>query len=544
MFSPDRGEIYSIQTGLRGWRDVYGMGPDYLISVKMESELHAYICGKPCDVAALTAELSAARARVVNFFDLLYSDGEFHPRPANSFDAETTCFLLQFKEQAAIWTSGIFHSLDFSPREIEILARVSVKVSPALFLMGFADAIPHSSQVSRLCASMAHTLQGRHSEILQAAIVGKLHDPKFEPKLDVARQNLATHPVVAVALANTIFQDESLRALLKTNFNGNETLVCEFVDGILDALGINNDSWFVQMMFILPNLVKKIEAKYGPEVAGGFKSVMEGRLESASKGTPPPSLPAYLHGVLQQETIDSGLRGVSKHGWQKALQDAGINGITGDAASNLFNELLNGNLGLVTQTQVAFLRQSLRSNNNAILTAQISMTRLLHHHQEVIPSGQLAALALFISDPMMLSPHKVGAVYQTAMIERLKSYIKSFDDNIRLLPACAREIGVLWQRAVYLSMLLAADRLTGSSKVKFAASRTNSDAQKDVDDMRPLLLNEATWGKWAAAAGSAASVPEVKQALDALEAAYVQVVAQYRVAVQKKEPLDKFMPVG
>lgn len=487
------------------------------------------------------AQFSPARAQVVNFFGLLYGEGDFQPRLPSSFDGETGLFLSQLFQQTKIWANGSFHWLDFSQAEIELLTRISVKATPTLYFMGLADAIPHAAQVSRLCASTAHTLNGRHSEVLQSAIVGYLHDPKFEPPLDVTRQNLATHPIVAVALAHAIFEDQEIRSLVSAYFHGNKTLTSDFIEGLLDVLGMNNESWFVQIMFVLPDLVRRIERKYGPEVASGFKAVLEDRVESASKGIAPAELPAYLHGCLQQEFIDSGLRGVSKHGWQQALAEADI--LVGYPVA-LFNELLIGNIARVTQEQIAMLRSALHHNTVAILSAQINMTRLLHHHQEVMASGQIAGMALYISDPMMLSPHKVAAVYSNALFERLKSFCQSFDQSIRLLPQCAKNMGIVWQRAVYLSMLLAADRLSGNTnKVsEFEAGHQTSDIKQDVDDLRAIVRNSATWGSWADVAGKAASVATVKQALETLEAAYICVVDQFRVAIQSGARLDKFVP--
>ena len=399
QFSPDRGEIYGIQTGLRGWTSLQGLGPNYFLAPAIEELLLDFVYDSLDNTAPLSTALAAQRANVVNFFELLSGQGAFTPTSSTARMAETTVFLRQLKEQVLIWRSGTFKSLDFSMAERAMLARISVKASPVLFFMGFADAIPHSSQVARLCASMAHRLDGRHSEIFQAAVVGKLHDPKFEPNIDVARQNLATHPINAVALASCIFEDEQIKSALLAYFHGNHTLCDEFIEGVRDALGVNNDSWFVQMMFILPNFVKRIGGKYGAEVAAGFQSVMEGRLRSASLCSAPPMLPTHLHGCLAQESLDSGLRGISHTGWIQAVTAAGIEGIEPKA---LFQQLLDGQLGTVTQDQIAALRKSLRENPNAILTANISATRLLHHHQEVVPSGRIAAAALVIADPMML----------------------------------------------------------------------------------------------------------------------------------------------
>jgi hypothetical protein len=268
---------------------------------------------------------------------------------------------------------------------------------------------------------------------------------------------------------------------------------------------------------------------------------MEGRLESASKGTAPPKLPPYLHGCLAQESLDSGLRGISQQSWRSAVVAAGIE--CSDPIA-LFDQLVGGDLGTVTQAQIASLRQALKANADAILTAQISATRLLHHHQEVVCGGKVAAAALVIADPMMLSPHKVAAVYNTAIMDRLVSYCRSFDDNIRLLPVSSGNMGVLWQRAVYLSLLVASDKLTGSARLAaFETAHAQSDVKTDIRDLRALALDPETWGPFAQASGTSAESPLVQSALEALEAAYVLVVNQYREAVYDgSKGMDKFMP--
>lgn len=532
QFSPDRGEIRGIQTGLCGWKDVRGLGPNYFVAPAVEELLQSFVYDSLSDINPLVNALAANRACVVNFFDLIAVQGEYNPKPAADFVPEAVKFLQQIKEQVAIWRTGTFKALDFSVTERSVLAMISVKVSPVLFVMGFADGIPHSSQVARLCASMAQRrLKARPSEVLQAAVVGKLHDPKFEGRIDVGRQNLATHPIVAVALANAVFEDARVKKALVDYFHGNKRQARDFVIGVRDALGVNNDSWFVQMMFVYPQFVKRISEKYGPEVAAGLKAVMEGRLESAAANSRPPALPAYLHGCLAQETLDSGLRGISGVAWQKALSAAGV---TGDPQT-VFQQLVLAQLDGVTPAQIAAIQQSLRANPDAILTARISATRLLHHHQDVVPSGRVAATALVIADPMLLSPHKIAAVYTCPMIERLLSFCKSFDDNIRLLPVSAREVGKLWQRAVYLSMLRASDSLTGSSRVtEFASSHADSDVATDIADLRKLVTGATTWGRWA--------TEDAASAVVALENAYVAVVNKYREEIQSGASMDKFLP--
>jgi len=546
-FSPSLDVLLGIRNGLRGWTDINGLGPELFLSPAVEKELLAYLSDGTAVSDAAKQHLSLARARVVNFFSLLTSGPAVTLRPSADFAAEVNLFLDQLKEQADIWKGSIFHSLDFSAIEQEIYFRVIAKGAPALFLMGFADAIPHSGQVSRLCASMANSLQGRHSEVLQAAIVGLLHDPKFHPSLDLERHNLAAHPVNAAALAYTILEDGTIATAVLAYCKDNASRAALFTAGIVDALAVNDDSRFVQMSVILPFIVKRVSEMFGVEVAAGFKSIMETRLESHSKGQQPPKLSPHLHGCLWQIRLDSGLRGISQQGWRKVV--SALNGISPAVSADpvaLYNQLVSGEKSELSADQLTQLKGAIAANSDQILKVEIPATALLHHHQEVIACGKIAACALVIADPMMLSPHKVAAVYETAMIDRVTSYVTSFDDNIRLLPQSARLSGTLWQRAVLLSVLEAADRLNGNSSLLdgFKTSHAGTSLDVDVADLRSLVLNPTSWGQYSQAAGSAASNADVKLALQTLEAAYVAVVGQYRQSVYLtgSQKLAKFYP--
>jgi hypothetical protein len=540
-YSPSLGEIMGVQNGLRGWRDVCGLGPNYFLSAAVERNLLDYIAaGKPVSTRS-KHRLAAGRAAIVNFYGLLDFGQPFNPKTAEAFMPEVEQFLVQLKEQMDIWSDdGVFRDLDMSVSEQRIYHRIAAKCAPVIFNMGFADGVPHSSQVSRLTAGIMSTeLAGRPSQILQGAIVGYLHDPKFHPTLDLDRQNLATHPVIASALAYTVLHDETISAELLKYFHGNATKVELFISGIVDALGVNNDSRFVQMMVILPLFIKHTSEMFGTSVADGFKAVMEARIECGATDNAPPKLPDRLLGCLSQISLDTGIRGISRQGWIQIVRKAAIkqNPLT------LFHQLLLGKQVLAGD-QLERLRTVLAATPSPILRARIHATTLLHHHQEVTNSGRKVAEALVIADPMMLSPHKVAAVYKTAIFERIGSYIRSFDDNIRLLPKAARSTAARWQRAVYLSMLDAADRLNGTTMLQsFKNSHKTSSVAASIADLRSFLLKAETWGTYGEASGTIDN-DQVRQALVALESAYVAVVNQYRQAThQGNHDLDKFYPV-
>jgi len=540
-YSPSRNEIMAIRNALLGWKDVDGLGPEYFAERSVERALYHFLTrGKPLS-AAHRLSLSMGRARVENFYSLINTTLQVVAfRLPDCYLKETDGFLEQLAEQAAIWHKGTFANLDMSRDEQEIYWRVVAKTAPVLFNMGFIDAIPHSAQVSRLTASMAVHLGARHSEVLQAAIVGWLHDPKLHPSLDLKHENLATHPVNAAGLAWCVFQDAAVKRLLLGYFKGNRGRLDAFVDGAVDALGINNDSRFVQMMVVLPTYVDRIGKLYGPALASQFGAIIEDRLLSAAQGRKPRTLPDHLHGALSQIRLDSGLRGLSRHGIQKAFETAQM--LARDP-SRLIEDILDGKPGL-SRAELTRLKVALQEY--AVLAVDVDSTTLLHHHQEVMDCGRVAAEALVIADPMMLSPHKVAAVYKNAMIERIRSYVASFDDNNRLLPKGAQDSGLRWQRAVYLSMLQAADRLCGSDLMSgFRESHASTSLKVDVNDLRKIILDDATWCKYARVS-SESDESAVQLCLKSLEDAYVDVVAQFRASVYQgsEKALAKFFPAG
>jgi hypothetical protein len=516
----------AIRNALLGWSEVDAIGPDFFASQAVERALYSFITsGKRLSHSARMS-LSRGRARINNFYKLLSASPVFHFTAPDCHLDETKVFLSQLEEQVKIWKNGSFTNLDMSEREQQIYWRVVAKTAPVLFNMGFNDAIPHSAQVSRLAASMARHMGGRHSEILQAAIVGWLHDPKLHPAIDLSHENLATHPVNAAGLAWTVFHTQAIKRLLVGYFAGNKSALDSFIDGTVDALGINNDSRFVQMTVVLPTYVKRVSGLFGDQLASQFESVLVARLESAATGKKPRELPPHLHGVLSQIRLDSGLRGLSKIGLATSFEEAQI-----DASDPVaFIDAILDGTSTISNDQLFRLRLPLL--HYAVLSVDVDSATLLHHHQEVVDSGQIAAKALVIADPMMLSPHKVASVYKVAFIKRLESFVASFDDNNRLMPKDARESGTRWQRAVYLSMLLAADRLCGTSSMnEFKAMHPCGSPAKDVDALRAVLLQEKTWGRFAQVEGTMESNADVKQAISALEAAYVDVVNQFRKAV-------------
>lgn len=543
-FSPHLGDMKAINNALHGWRKVGGFGPVYFAPPPVVASLFSCLtAGTPLS-SQDKLELARGRARVVNFFNLIDSQALDLKQP-DLFRTDVDALLKQLAGEVATWRKS-FKSLDVSPEEAEIFFRVVATSAPVLFNMGFFDAIPHSAQVSRLTASMAYDQGARASEVLMSYIVGWLHDPKLHPKQDLEKENLATHPVNASALAFDLTEQPDLRAALLRRFRGNEGKLHAFTTGLVDALGINNDSRFVNMMVILPAFAKRFGVIYGLEVASELKSVFEGRLESASKKLTPPVLPDHLHGALSQMRLDSGLRGVSGTGFRRAMAAAGL-GTELDPQA-LLDSICDGEAGALTAAQLDTLKGSLAATANAILRADINATSMLHHHQEVKLSGRVAAAALVVADPMMLAAHKILPVYKSAVIERLTSYVNSFDDNIRLLPAAARSQGTRWQRAVYLSIVRAADMLTGGKLVDtFKQSSLTTSVCSDVDALRAIILAPASWGAFAQAADKDEKNPEVVRVIDTLKSTYEALVTEYREVVYRcsdVKQLDKFFPAA
>ena len=518
-YSPSSHELMAIRNALLGWKDVDGIGPQYFAPRSVEEALYKFLVSGTEVPPAVLRSLSKGRARINNFFYLINQTlTPTEPKKPDCYLDETTLFLEQLAEQAEIWRKGAFVNLDFNQAEQDL----------------------YSAQVSRLTASMATHLGARRSEVLQAAIVGWLHDPKLNPSIDLSKENLATHPINAAGLAWCVLHDREVSRMLLSYCKKSKERRQAFIDGTVDALAINNDSRFVQMMVVLPTYIERVTAVYGAGPASQFKGVIENRLESAAQGKQPQELPVHLQGILSQIKLDSGLCGISKHGLAKAFEACGLKR---KHPHKLVEDILRGKL-TISLDQLASLKAAIIEH--AVLSVLVDSATLLHHHQEVKQSGRMAAEALVIADPMMLSPHKVAAVYNNAVIERIKSYVASFDDNNRLLPKGAQEKGQHWQRAVYLSMLSAADRLCGTTLVaSFESAHEETSVIEDIDDLRKLVLDGKTWCNYAEASGRATDNDYVKLALAALEAGYIDVVNQFRRAIYAEgdeKTLTKFYP--
>jgi hypothetical protein len=344
---------------------------------------------------------------------------------------------------------------------------------------------------------------------------------------------------VAAALAYTILRDPEINKMLLDYFGGSASQKDEFVAGTVDYLAMNDDSRFVQMTKILTEYNTQVGETFSPLLADDLKVVMEERLESASHGAIPPELPEHLYGCLAQFRLDSGVRGISQKGWCEAVSRSGI---TDKDPIALFNRIIDGEH---TGHDLGALKASLLAvTPDAIIKALVVATTLLHHHREVMESARIAATAQGIADPMMLSPHKVAAVYETPVLARLTSFVKSFDDNIRLLPKVARANGLRWQRAVYISMLTAADRLNESNLVgEFKAAHRRTSVRTDVRHLAELVVDPKVWSTWGKASGTAAANDDVHKVLKILEMSYRDVINQFRRSVfSGKKGLNKFFP--
>jgi hypothetical protein len=540
-FAASIDEILSIRNGLLGWPNLGALGPSYFLPKSYEEELYEYLVADKKVSRQCRRALAVQRAQVVNFYSLLdEAQQSFEPRRAAGFRGEVSVFLKQLKHHIGIWKTRTFNSLGFNETARDLYLRFVAKAAPSMFFMGFPDATNHSQQVSRLCAAIAGASGGNPSDILLASLFGEIHDPKLSvPQRDIMRINLATHPVVAAALAYTILGNKTIFDKLVA-YSGTLEEVYDLIAGAVDGLGINDDSRFVDMNVIHPIICQAVSERFGVDATDQLKSIMEQRLESASKGVEPPELPEDLHGCLAEIKFESGLRGLKMSDWQSALRNVGI---TADP-EQFFYKLTGGLRTYLTTAQLWALKQAvIRLPSSAIIKAEVNATTLLHHHQEVRESGRLAALALYIADPMMLSPHKVFAVYPTAIIERARSFIPSFDDNIRLLPMGAHMIGLLWQNAVYLSMLDGMDDLNNTCLLAdFKASHGERSLTERIDELWQLVLSPENWGRYAEVSGTPATNVDVARVLAALEASYTRVIDQYREEVYAGKDLSKFFP--
>lgn len=511
-------ELPLIKQALSGWPDCPDIaGPSFFfpedVREQATREFQRFLAGpkkaKPPEY--VVKALSRTRARILNLYALALNRPLCKPE---ALEQEARAFLEVVKCQADDM-KGVFPRFGLGAADLKLLQSLMAHTAPTLYAMGFPDAAAHAAQVSKLCLYKVADHTGNRQDLLQAAMVGWMHDPKLSG--DLSAVNLATHPLVASGLAATVFELPSFQADCRGYFRAinQPKRQISFQRGIVDALSINNDSRWVTDNMILPNLLPGIEAQIGPGMAGQARQSVLERLGNPGLGKKAKPVAAPLASALRTIGVETGLIGIRTNVLPETLS-------LKDLDSVLEGKITNS-------VRIQGLRQALKSAD-AFVPVKVSGLSLLSHHEEVIPSGRKAALALINSDPLLLSPHKVlqASKPDESLLSGITSFVNSFNHNIQDLPKVSQAEAKAWQRAVYVALLEAADKLAGQDMVKpFLEESRSMDIPDQLDRLRSLLINPATWQRVGAIQ---ASDPRFQECVRRIESRYLRMTRLFRDA--------------
>lgn len=495
-YVPKEKKLRDLAKALQGWPDTDSItGPDYFAPVEQADALYDFLKTGTALTPALKASFSDRKASVINHFADINHDVEIQPE---SLRDDVDAFLEDFYGQVTQCTDDLKTYFNFNDSEIDAFRRFATVTAPLLFNLGFADAIPHAGQVSRLCVLKSAEIANLKkqpvdkSQLLQAAMTGWLHDPKLNPKW--SGDNLATHPLLASAIVHHVFQpdgDKTLVDLCERNIN---RFGDDFKQGLIEAVSINNDSRYITEQVILKTLKEKTQKRLkflAPLFNKLFDRIFKQRLEAAAKGEKPKrfSLSSQL---LRLFRFGTGLKGIVFVG------------------SNPDNQL--------------------------ILESRVSAYHLLSHHASVSDSGKASALALVNSDPLLLSPHKLLASNSRGSVNEIVSdFVDSFQHNIDDLPKSTRQTALVYQHAVLLSVIDAAEKLTGQQcLVDKTDSFTASPKvlKQEIKTLSAMIKAPETWSDYAVVTPD--NKEAYQQVLEFVQQLYLDTSAEF-----KQEALER-----
>jgi len=495
-------------------------------------------------VRLIVDELAASRARLMNHYALSkkLASELIDNQPASVYQPEAFRFVLDLLEQNHNTRNFLIRFFEFSLDEVHLFERFISCTVMALFAMGYPDAAHHSSQVARLCVVKAAKNGAGRPELLQAVMVGWLHDPKLMTTLSI--DNLSTHPVVASAMAYGVLYQPTFFNLLKIHLNSLGAKPHCFIRGVTDALSVNNDSRFVAERFIYDQvamqIVRQCGKALGEPLTQNLWKTHQQRLGAPSRGVMPDAFSETLVVTIGKTQLDSGFIGLQKEAWRSACIASGALN-DGDPeidkqADALYQAALIGKFKTPGQlkTITHMLLNPTDPNQPRNVRWMVNGLHLFSHHDEVCIHGKAAALALVCSDPLMLSPHKIMEVRPNdePLIKRLQSYMVSLKSNINDLPKSARLSALTWQRSIYLCLLKAAKKLAGGNALSdFYNSHHNTSVEEDLEALEVLVLSPKTWKQSAHLTNVGDDELQFTYLLELLKFEYLQMCQYYRDAV-------------
>ncbi len=492
------------------------------------------------DVQKLIRSLALAKARVMNHFALAKKLPRviIENRPADAYMDEAKLFLMELQGQHTVTVNFFRKFFGFSEDEAGIYEQFVARTVKALYSMGYPDVVHHSSQVSRLCVVKAMDENACRPEVLQSALVGWLHDPKFETTLSI--DNLSTHPIMGSAIAWHILNEPEFRTRIANYVQGSGFGPRTFASGIVEALSVNNDSRFVSERFIYDQVALQIVQQYGEDLGTQLREKLwdrhQQRLAAPSKGVAPLPFPPSLVEAISKTHLDSGMFGIRKAAWEEACRETGLQ----EPPEALYHRMVEGEYpdrAAVDKVSDYLLEKQALTKEVAVEWG-VNGLHLFSHHDEVARYAQVAALSLVNSDPLLLSPHKVLEVRpeKETLLDRLKSYIGSLDSNINDLPKASRESALSWQRSIFICILKAAQDLTGVDRLtEFHQSHRYTPTQTDVDELRRRVLEIETWREYTKLAASPQERPRFDQVLEIMRRRYLEMCEFYREAAMSSD---------
>ncbi len=483
------GEIYS---GLNGFSDQKRLfAPKYFAKPSVSKDLLSFIRGENPTNPKTIETIMQMKTKAANF-QAFFTNKDV--KTVGDYKTDTLNFLSGIKENVKMINKTI-DQVGLSPQEAHLLYKTIAETSPILFTMGFGDAIPHAAQVSRKCMIETFKQGGSKEEILQAGLIGWLHDPKFP--LDFCWNNLATHPIIAGSLAYGILNKPENRREISLIFNGNKEKTDKFINGITETLFINNDSAFVMNKVIL----HKIKLPHAEEGMADWikisdKTAQE-RLLAPSQGKKPAEFSKDVRKQLQIVSMDTGISGISIDKLELILRDTykDFPELKNKTSVEFLQELSEGLIN--DKVLLNKIREKLEENHG-IISIRVPGDNLFCHHQEV-KNAKLAAKSLIIADPMLLSPYKIVLEgTQNTALGRILSFCDSFNDNVKYVALEYKYTAKNWQKKLYESILKSADELTGTSTLSdFQKNNENTSLDSQIKELFKLIKNNENWGIYA-----------------------------------------------
>lgn len=447
-YDPPTKVLNEIAQALRG-NIPNAKAPNYMPSEKIEDAIYRLLSSGESVSREVIEEIAEQKAAVETLYANLMKDPANYPiKVAENCILDAEIFLQELKEHISA-VEDTLRTVGLEDTHIDLFNVIASKSATVLFNLGFSDAIPHATQVARRCAIEAKDMGADKTTILESAIVGWLHDPKVKD-YKISTSNLATHPVLASALAHDILNQEKVKALIGKVIGGANTK--KFIDSIKEALLINNDSKFVWKNVILnqqPFMPRSKEPgildNASDAVRERLSNVLWGRFHANSLGETVRPVPGNLAKEIRKTEFTTGLAGIAPDG--------------------------------------------------SIVHVKVNAMHLLPHDAEV-KEGGMPALALAISDLLFLSPHKIlmnDPGFDA--ISRIGGFIRSFTENLDTLPKGIKDNYKDWQFDVYRSIVKALQNLTGNQALEKLDDELKQIREIDsrINKVLEYINNESNW---------------------------------------------------